>query len=182
MRSIAESDLGTPKSKSTETIALTIDGVDVCVPGGTSVLRAASEAGITIPKLCATELLDAFGSYRLCLVEIEGMRGYPASCTTPAERFCAAERMTASGVRSSCETVATNSICCAASRSDRRALSTTRPTPDASTARMPKLRYRLRRRARATAASSDPAECWTTNCHAGPANPATRYSLIRAVR
>ena len=83
MRSIAESDLGTPKSKSTETVALTIDGVDVRVPAGTSVLRAASEAGITIPKLCATELLDAFGSCRLCLVEIEGMRGYPASCTTP---------------------------------------------------------------------------------------------------
>jgi formate dehydrogenase major subunit len=83
MRSIAESDLGTPKSPSTETVALTIDGVDVRVPVGTSVLRAASEAGITIPKLCATELLDAFGSCRLCLVEIEGMRGFPASCTTP---------------------------------------------------------------------------------------------------
>jgi formate dehydrogenase major subunit len=83
MRSIAESDLGTPKSESTETIALTIDGVDIRVPAGTSVLRAASEAGITIPKLCATELLDAFGSCRLCLVQIEGMKGFPASCTTP---------------------------------------------------------------------------------------------------
>ncbi|HJT98226.1 MAG TPA: formate dehydrogenase subunit alpha [Rhodanobacteraceae bacterium] len=84
MRSIAESDLGTPKSKWTELVALTIDGVDVRVPAGTSVLRAASEAGITIPKLCATELLDAFGSCRLCLVQIEGMKGFPASCTTPA--------------------------------------------------------------------------------------------------
>jgi len=83
MRSIAESDLGTPKSPSAETVALTIDGVDVRVPAGTSVLRAASEAGITIPKLCATELLDAFGSCRLCLVQIEGMKGFPASCTTP---------------------------------------------------------------------------------------------------
>ncbi|HEX5122881.1 MAG TPA: 2Fe-2S iron-sulfur cluster-binding protein, partial [Rhodanobacteraceae bacterium] len=83
MRSIAESDLGTPKSKSTETVALTIDGIDVRVPAGTSVLRAASEAGITIPKLCATELLDAFGSCRLCLVQIDGMKGFPASCTTP---------------------------------------------------------------------------------------------------
>jgi len=64
MRSIAESDLGTPKSPSAETVALTIDGVEVRVPAGTSVLRAASEAGITIPKLCATELLDAFGSCR----------------------------------------------------------------------------------------------------------------------
>src|SRR5690348_10976029 len=83
MRSIAESDLGTPKSPSAETVALTIDGVDVRVPAGTSVLRAAAEAGIGIPKLCATELLDAFGSCRLCLVEIEGMKGFPASCTTP---------------------------------------------------------------------------------------------------
>jgi formate dehydrogenase major subunit len=83
MRSIAESDLGTPKSLSTETVALTIDGVDIRVAAGTSVLRAASEAGITIPKLCATELLDAFGSCRLCLVQIEGMKGFPASCTTP---------------------------------------------------------------------------------------------------
>src|SRR6185312_5157139 len=83
MRSIAESDLGTPKSPSTETVALTIDGIDVRVAAGSSVLRAASEAGITIPKLCATELLDAFGSCRLCLVQIEGMKGFPASCTTP---------------------------------------------------------------------------------------------------
>jgi formate dehydrogenase major subunit len=83
MRPIAEADLGTPKSPSTETVALTIDGIDVRVRAGTSVLRAASEAGITIPKLCATELLDAFGSCRLCLVQIDGMKGFPASCTTP---------------------------------------------------------------------------------------------------
>ncbi|HKE49346.1 MAG TPA: formate dehydrogenase subunit alpha [Rhodanobacteraceae bacterium] len=83
MRSIAEADLGTPRSPATETVALTIDGIDVRVPAGTSVLRAASEAGIAIPKLCATELLDAFGSCRLCLVQIEGMKGFPASCTTP---------------------------------------------------------------------------------------------------
>jgi formate dehydrogenase major subunit len=83
MRSIAESDLGTPKSPSTEQVALTIDGEEVRVPAGTSVLRAAAEIGIQIPKLCATELLDAFGSCRLCLVQIEGMRGFPASCTTP---------------------------------------------------------------------------------------------------
>ncbi len=83
MRSIAESDLGTPKSPSTDTVSITIDGIDVRVRAGTSVLRAASEAGITIPKLCATELLDAFGSCRLCLVQIEGMKGFPASCTTP---------------------------------------------------------------------------------------------------
>ncbi|HEY0179856.1 MAG TPA: formate dehydrogenase subunit alpha [Dokdonella sp.] len=83
MLSINETDLGTPKSKATQAVSLTIDGREVSVPAGTSVLRAAAEAGIRIPKLCATELLDAFGSCRLCLVQIEGMRGYPASCTTP---------------------------------------------------------------------------------------------------
>ena len=83
MLSISETDLGTPKSNATAEVSLTIDGRDVRVAAGTSVLRAAAEAGIGIPKLCATELLDAFGSCRLCLVQIEGMKGYPASCTTP---------------------------------------------------------------------------------------------------
>jgi len=83
MLSIVELDFGTPRSASKHTITLSIDGREVSVPAGTSVLRAASEAGIEIPKLCATELLDAFGSCRLCLVQIEGMKGYPASCTTP---------------------------------------------------------------------------------------------------
>jgi formate dehydrogenase major subunit len=83
MLSIVELDFGTPKSKATQIVALSIDGVEINVPAGTSVMRAAAEAGIKIPKLCATELLDAFGSCRLCLVQIEGMKGYPASCTTP---------------------------------------------------------------------------------------------------
>ncbi|TCO41217.1 formate dehydrogenase subunit alpha [Dokdonella fugitiva] len=96
MLSIAETDLGTPKSTSTDLVALTIDGVDVRVPAGTSVLRAAAEAGIEIPKLCATELLDAFGSCRLCLVEIEGMKGFPASCTTPV---AAGMKVTTGGVQ-----------------------------------------------------------------------------------
>ena len=46
-------------------------------------MRAAAEAGINVPKLCATDSLEAFGSCRLCVVEIDGMRGTPASCTTP---------------------------------------------------------------------------------------------------
>ncbi|MEP6940890.1 MAG: formate dehydrogenase subunit alpha [Rudaea sp.] len=83
MLSIVELDFGTPKSRATQQIALTIDGREVHVPAGTSVMRAAAEAGISIPKLCATELLEAFGSCRLCLVQVEGMKGYPASCTTP---------------------------------------------------------------------------------------------------
>jgi len=78
-------DYGTPKRESAHLVTLEIDGKTICVPQGTSVLRAAAEAGINVPKLCATESLEAFGSCRLCLVEIEGRRGYPASCTTPAE-------------------------------------------------------------------------------------------------
>ncbi|WP_323035486.1 formate dehydrogenase subunit alpha [Pararhodobacter sp.] len=76
-------DYGTPASKSTEMITLTIDGFAVTVPAGTSILRAATEAGIPVPKLCATDSVAAFGSCRLCLVEIDGRNGTPASCTTP---------------------------------------------------------------------------------------------------
>ncbi|WP_313916541.1 formate dehydrogenase subunit alpha [Tahibacter sp.] len=83
MLSIVENDLGTPAAASTATVTLEIDGQSVRVPEGTSVLRAAALIGTAIPKLCATESLEAFGSCRLCLVEIEGRKGYPASCTTP---------------------------------------------------------------------------------------------------
>jgi formate dehydrogenase major subunit len=79
-------DLGTPPSESTTEITLTIDGVDVTVPEGTTVLRAAALAGINIPKLCATDSLEPFGSCRLCLVEIAGAKGLPASCTTEARQ------------------------------------------------------------------------------------------------
>jgi formate dehydrogenase major subunit len=78
-----QKDFGTPESKSTDMVTLTIDGRDVTVPAGTSVMRAAAEIGGEIPKLCATDNVKAFGSCRLCLVEIEGARGTPASCTTP---------------------------------------------------------------------------------------------------
>ncbi|TBW58123.1 formate dehydrogenase subunit alpha [Marinobacter halodurans] len=76
-------DYGTPARLSEKAVALTIDGVEISVPEGTSVMRAAALAGITVPKLCASDNLEAFGSCRLCAVEIEGRRGYPASCTTP---------------------------------------------------------------------------------------------------
>jgi formate dehydrogenase major subunit len=76
-------DLGTPPAKAERRVRLTIDGRDVSVPEGTSIMRAAREAGIGVPKLCATDSLKAFGSCRLCLVEIEGRAGTPASCTTP---------------------------------------------------------------------------------------------------
>jgi formate dehydrogenase major subunit len=80
---VQEIDYGTPQSKSEKTVTLTIDGKQVTVPEGTSIMRAAMEVGTEIPKLCATDMLEAFGSCRLCLVEIEGRAGTPASCTTP---------------------------------------------------------------------------------------------------
>jgi formate dehydrogenase major subunit len=76
-------DFGTPESKSKEMVSLTIDGRAVTVPAGTSVMRAAAEIGGNIPKLCATDNMASFGSCRMCLVEIEGAKGTPASCTTP---------------------------------------------------------------------------------------------------
>jgi formate dehydrogenase major subunit len=82
---LGEIDLGTkPAPVSAQTmVSLTIDGQPVTVPEGTSVMRAAALMGTSIPKLCATDNLEAFGSCRLCLVEVEGRAGYPASCTTP---------------------------------------------------------------------------------------------------
>ena len=80
---LPDRDYGTPAAKSKQMVTLTIDGFEVTVPEGTSIMRAAAEIGITVPKLCATDSLEAFGSCRLCLVEIEGRNGTPASCTTP---------------------------------------------------------------------------------------------------
>ena len=83
MALIKEIDYGTPQVHSEKRVTLTIDGVAVEVPEGTSIMRAAMDMGTQIPKLCATDSLEAFGSCRLCLVEIEGRAGTPASCTTP---------------------------------------------------------------------------------------------------
>ena len=85
MALIEELDTGTPIRPSDETVTLTIDGEQVTVPKGTSVMAAAMSMGTKIPRLCATDSLEPFGSCRLCLVEIEGRRGTPASCTTPAD-------------------------------------------------------------------------------------------------
>jgi formate dehydrogenase major subunit len=87
-------DYGTPASKSERLVTLTIDGFSVSVPEGTSIMRAAMESGTQIPKLCATDSLDAFGSCRLCLVEIEGRAGTPASCTTPVAEGIAVRTQT----------------------------------------------------------------------------------------
>ncbi len=91
MSLIVEADHGTPASPFAETVTLTIDGESVTVAAGTSIMRAASLVGTNIPKLCATDTMAAFGSCRVCLVEIEGRAGTPASCTTPV-----AEGMTVS--------------------------------------------------------------------------------------
>lgn len=80
-----DTDYGTPLRHADVDVTLEIDGQSVTVPAGTSVMRASIEAGVNVPKLCATDSLEPFGSCRLCLVEIEGRRGYPASCTTPVE-------------------------------------------------------------------------------------------------
>src|SRR5580704_19583861 len=86
MTLLREPDLGTPAPRGADAaspVTVEVDGHRVTVPAGTSVMRAASLAGIDIPKLCATDRLDAFGSCRLCLVEIDGVKATPASCTTP---------------------------------------------------------------------------------------------------
>ncbi|WP_136418898.1 formate dehydrogenase subunit alpha [Herbaspirillum sp. ST 5-3] len=85
IETIVTRDHGTPRRGALKQVTLEIDGVQVTVPAGTSVMRAAAESGIGIPKLCATDTLEPFGSCRLCLVEIAGYKGYPASCTTPVE-------------------------------------------------------------------------------------------------
>lgn len=85
MTLLREPDHGTPASSSEQMVCVEVDGVAVTVPAGTSVMRAASEAGLAVPKLCATDSLQPFGSCRLCLVEIDGKKGTPASCTTPVE-------------------------------------------------------------------------------------------------
>jgi len=82
---VKEKDFGTPKAKSDQLVTLEVDGCPIEVPAGTSIMRAAAEADIAIPKLCATDSVNAFGSCRLCLVEIEGRKGTPSSCTTPVE-------------------------------------------------------------------------------------------------
>ncbi len=85
MSLMKEIDFGTPPGTAGKDVWLVVDGERVRVPAGTSVMAAAMKRGVTIPRLCATDMLEPFGSCRLCLVEIEGRRGAPASCTTPVE-------------------------------------------------------------------------------------------------
>ena len=83
MSLLKEIDFGTPIRLAEKMVTLEIDGRQVTVPEGTSIMRAAMDVQVKIPKLCATDSVNAFGSCRLCLVEIDGRKGTPASCTTP---------------------------------------------------------------------------------------------------
>ncbi len=85
MSLIKDIDYGTPESLFEDTVDIEIDGLPTTVKAGTTILRAAREMGVDIPRLCATDSLKPFGSCRLCVVEVEGRKGYPASCTTPVE-------------------------------------------------------------------------------------------------
>ncbi len=81
-----QKDFGTPRPIPLgHLVKLSIDGREISVMQGTSLMRAAAEAGIKVPRLCATDSLDPFGSCRVCLVEVDGRKGFPASCTTQAE-------------------------------------------------------------------------------------------------
>ncbi len=66
-------------------LTLHIDGHSVTVPQGATVLEAIQKAGRYVPTLCHDPALKPFGACRLCIVEIDGLRGFPTSCTTPAQ-------------------------------------------------------------------------------------------------
>ena len=89
-----QADFGTPAVQSDTQIALSIDGRAISVPAGTSVMHAAALSGGNIPSLCATDSVKAYGSCRICLVEIDGQRGTPASCTTPVREGMAVHTQT----------------------------------------------------------------------------------------
>src|ERR671911_575842 len=72
-----------PEKAAVETVSLTIDGIEVTVPKGTLLIRAAEQIGIAIPRFCDHPLLDPAGACRQCLVDVEGQRKPVASCTIP---------------------------------------------------------------------------------------------------
>src|SRR3954451_147999 len=64
-------------------LSVSIDGAPISVESGASALDAINRAGVYVPQLCKDPDQKARGACRTCLVEVEGMRGFPASCTTP---------------------------------------------------------------------------------------------------
>ena len=85
MNSSKQIDLGTKESQSNDLVHVQIDGIDTTIKANSTILRAARESGVDVPKLCSTDSLEPFGACRMCLVEIEGRKGYPASCCTLVE-------------------------------------------------------------------------------------------------
>jgi NADH-quinone oxidoreductase subunit G len=73
----------TDESTVVETVNVTIDGVEVAVPKGSLIIRAAEMVGIQVPRFCDHPLLDPIGACRQCIVEVEGERKPVASCTVP---------------------------------------------------------------------------------------------------
>jgi predicted molibdopterin-dependent oxidoreductase YjgC len=66
-------------------LSITIDNKHMEVRSSQTILEAARDNGIIIPSLCALEHLSPYGACRLCVVEVDGLRGFPTSCTTPVE-------------------------------------------------------------------------------------------------
>ncbi len=66
-------------------LSITIDNKQMVVRSNQTILEAARDNGIVIPSLCAMEHLSPYGACRLCVVEVDGLRGFPTSCTTPVE-------------------------------------------------------------------------------------------------
>ena len=80
--------IGAPEAEagSSALITMTVDGIPVTLPAGSSVMTATVLAASALPRFCGAEMTAAFGSCRMCLVEIEGRTGVEPSCTTAAER------------------------------------------------------------------------------------------------
>ena len=66
-------------------ISVTIDNKQLDVRQNMTILQAARENNIYIPSMCTLEHLPSYGACRLCIVEVDGLRGFPTSCTTPVE-------------------------------------------------------------------------------------------------
>src|SRR5437899_6791560 len=83
MTSSAEITSPAPGKQATPILRVSVDGRAVEVQPGASALDAINQAGVYVPQLCKDPDQKARGACRTCLVQIEGVRGFPASCTTP---------------------------------------------------------------------------------------------------
>lgn len=66
-------------------VNLTIDGLKVCVPEGTTIMQAAASVGIEIPRLCYLKDINEISACKVCVVEVQGRNRVVTSCTTPVE-------------------------------------------------------------------------------------------------